>query len=376
VTRKRRLRSRRPRIVAQGAILVTAVCMALVTFPRSSVEQLYAEGVYPALRQVLTAVSSRTSLVLFDWLVVGGSLGILLWWGIGLVRLGGRGRLRVLAGLASSTVVGLATLYLVFLTTWGLNYRREALSSKLAYRQEFATSVALEELAEAAIGRLNTLFEETESSVWPQLGDLPDQLGLAFERAQRRLEVSRPARGTAPRRSLLTPYFRRAGIDGMVDPFFLQILVNDTVLPFERPFVTAHEWAHVAGFAHEGEANFVAWLTCLEGDERMQYSAWQYLVGRLLAAVSETARSELASQLGPGPRADYAAVRARLGHVVPVLGRNARRLNDRYLRANRVAGGVRSYAEVLLLAVGTELGRAYWPRSDTELPYNGVSESR
>ena len=362
--------------MVQAAVLVAAVSMALVPAPRPLVEQLYAAGVYPVLRQVLTAVSARTSLVLFDWLVMGGSLGILLWWSIRLARPGERGRLRVFAGLVGSTASGLAALYLVFLTTWGLNYRREGLSSKLAYRQELATPAALAELTEAAVGRLNTLFEETESSVWPQLGDLPHELGIAFERAQRRLDVRRPVRGIVPRRSLFTPYFRRAGVDGMVDPFSLQILVNDTVLPFERPFVTAHEWAHVAGFAHEGEANFVAWLTCLEGDARMQYSAWQYLVGRLLAVVSETVRAELAGRLGPGPRADYAAVRARLGRVMPVLSRNARRLNDRYLRANRVAGGVRSYAEVLQLVIGTELGRAYWPGSNTGLPYNGLSERR
>jgi hypothetical protein len=43
----------------------------------------------------------------------------------------------------------------------------------------------------------------------------------------------------------------------MTDPFFLETLVASDVLPFERPFLVAHEWSHLAGIADEGEANFV-----------------------------------------------------------------------------------------------------------------------
>lgn len=235
---------------------------------------------------------------------------------------------------------------------------------KLGYAESRVTAAALDELAASAVSHLNHLFEAVEARSWPQLEELPAELGPAFERVQRELGASRPAPAVVPRRSLLTPYFRRAGIDGMTDPFSLQVLVNDTLLPFERPFVTAHEWAHVAGYAHEAEANFVAWLTCLAGDERMQYSGWLNLVGRLLAAVPESSRAALGARLDPGPRADYAAIRARTSRVVPVIQRNARRLNDGYLRANRVAGGVRSYGEVLQLAVGTDLGRRRWPAGD------------
>ena len=73
-----------------------------------------------------------------------------------------------------------------------------------------------------------------------------------------------------PKRSLLGLYFRWAAIDGMTDPFFLEMIVNPDVLPVERPFVVAHEWAHLAGYAEESEANFVAWLTCAHGDARAQ----------------------------------------------------------------------------------------------------------
>lgn len=335
--------------------------MAVLPIPRSAVESAYSQGAYPVLRQLVTAATNRAPLVLFDWLLLGGAAAILGRIAWRLLRPGRQGRLRALGAVAGRLAVVAAAVYLVFLAAWGLNYRRETLAVKLGYAEHRVTATVLDELAATGVAHLNRLFEAIETRSWPQLEELPAHLGPAFERVQRELGAPRPASAVVPRRSLLTPYFRRAGIDGMTDPFSLQVLVNDTVLPFERPFVTAHEWAHVAGYAHEAEANFVAWLTCLEGDERMQYSGWLNLVGRLLGAVPESSREALGAQIGPGPLADYAAVRARTSRVVPVIQRSARRLNDGYLRANRVAGGVRSYGEVLQLVVGTDLGRRRWP---------------
>lgn len=341
-------------------ILGCAVAFALLPLPRSLVESVYSQRLYPLIRQTVTAVTRRADLPLFDVLLVGGILALLFWWFVSLRRAPRGRRLRELARVAGVTVVLAAGLYLTFLATWGLNYRREALATRLGYSAARVTTVEIEGLARVAIQRLNRAYDESEHATWPQLSELPGNLGQAFERAQRRLGVSSVTSGLVPQRSLLTPYFRRAGIDGMVDPFFLQVLLNDGVLPFERPFVTAHEWAHVAGFAHEAEANFVAWLTCLEGDERMRYAGWSFLVPRLVAALPADTQSQLWADVGSGPLADFAAVRARLSRAIPVVRQSARRVNDQYLRANRVASGVASYGEVLQLAVGTDLGRAQW----------------
>ena len=69
-----------------------------------------------------------------------------------------------------------------------------------------------------------------------------------------------------PEATLLGGYFHQAAIAGMTDPFFLETLIAPDLLDVERPFVIAHEWAHLAGYADESEANFVAWLTCRRGD--------------------------------------------------------------------------------------------------------------
>ena len=45
----------------------------------------------------------------------------------------------------------------------------------------------------------------------------------------------------------MTPFFTWTGVDGMINPLALESIVHPDLLPFERPFVLAHEWAHLAG---------------------------------------------------------------------------------------------------------------------------------
>jgi hypothetical protein len=144
----------------------------------------------------------------------------------------------------------------------------------------------------------------------------------------------------------------------MTDPFFLETLVASDLLPFERPFVIAHEWSHLAGFADEGEANFVGWLTCLRGAAPVQYSGWLSLYAELVGGLSRSARADVAARLEPGPRKDLRALADRLTrNVNPTVSAAGWRVYDQYLKANRVEDGSASYARVVRLALGTELGQ-------------------
>src|SRR5207342_3050756 len=124
-------------------------------------------------------------------------------------------------------------------------------------------------------------------------------LADAFADAARDAGVATPAVPGRPRRTLLDWYFRSAAVAGMTDPYFLETLIASDLLPFERPFVIAHEWSHLAGIADEGDANFLGWLTCLRGDAPQQYSGWLFLysevVGGFDAARARAAGAALAA---------------------------------------------------------------------------------
>ena len=166
-------------------------------------------------------------------------------------------------------MVTAAVVYLWFLLFWGLNYRRLPLEQKLDYDASRITRERA--LSSAASGRqVNALAPHAQRRRRRIDG------GRAVAALRAVLGALRRCRCSSRRRSdrCSTFYFRWAAIDGMTNPFFLEIIVNPDLLPSSGRSSLAHEWAHLAGYADESEANFVAWLTCLRGDARARYSGW------------------------------------------------------------------------------------------------------
>ncbi|MGH9255436.1 MAG: DUF3810 family protein, partial [Vicinamibacterales bacterium] len=179
---------------------------------------------------------------------------------------------------------------------------------------------------------------------------------------QRTLSDARPSEPGRLKRSLLGPYFRWTSVDGMINPFGLEVLVNPDLLPFERPFVAAHEWAHLAGYADESEASFVGWLTCLHADTPAQYSGWLALFWQVSGEVNPSERARITGALAAGPRGDIEASVARIRRGEwPWLRDAGWRLYDRYLKANRVEEGVRSYGAVVTLILRARFDDGWIP---------------
>ena len=336
------------------SVITLATVAILIPLPATWVEHFYSRRLYLVIQNIVTRLSGITRFALFDLLLAGAFVGLATWW-IREIRCATHGRRwHTVASMIFNTAALTAGVYLVFLAVWGLNYHREPLMTKLDYDQQRVTPEALIALTAEAIEHLNELHGQTRNTEWPSMSELSSRLEPAFAGVQARLGVLRTVVTSPPKATLLGAYFRWAGIDGMVSPFSLEVLINDTVLPFERPFVVAHEWAHLAGYANESEANFVGWLTCLNGDDGTRYSAWLFLMPHLLRHLTDEERNHMWSLMDDGPLTDLRAVATRFSQTVPFVRRNANRLYDWYLKVSRVDGGVRSYSMVVDLVLGTD----------------------
>ena len=327
--------------ICAGLAIIAAAALAVVPLPAPAVEQWYSRGAYPPLQALLTGASNRMPVALLDL----AAAGLLV---VAVVRLwraaGWRARLR---WLASRLVLASAIVYLLFLATWGLNYRRLPLEEKVDFDGARITRDALLRLADDAVVRTNARYQAAHARPL----DVPS-LERAFNDAVVVLGAPRPATIGIPKRSVLSAFFRRAAVDGMTDPWFLEIILNPDLLPVERPIVLAHEWAHLAGYAHESEANFVAWITCLRGDALAQYSASLATYEHALAALPREDR-RLVRPLDAGPRQDLRAIAERYRRASPLVRDASRELYDSYLKANRVQEGVAAYGAVVRLMLGT-----------------------
>jgi hypothetical protein len=321
--------------------------------PAPIVEAWYSRGFYPRLQALVTTASNVSPIALLD-LTVAAVL-------VALVALVAR-RARRDGGLAAAkrtlvtVVVGGAAIYLWFLLFWGVNYRRVPLELKLAYDASRVTREAAVTFGSLAVEQVNALQAGSVA-----VGAGTEGLWYAFASAEAALGGTSHAMLGRPKRSLAQWYFRKAAIDGMTNPFHLEIILHPDLLPFEKPFVVAHEWAHLAGYADESEANFVAWLACINGSPADRYSGWLSAYEHLAASLGRDDRQRLRSRLSPAVVADLAAARARIARASPAVTTAARSAYDTYLRANRVDEGIASYHLVVRLMLGTSYGADWKP---------------
>lgn len=346
----------------EAGVTILAVVAAFAQVPRALVERWYSTGLYPFVQHVLTPVSNLLPFAWFDILVIAAVAPAVF----ALTR-AGRGAWRARRPAILLTTLGhfaavAAGLYLVFLILWGFNYRRIPMEERLVLDRGAPSSDAVVQLGLEAVRHVNELYTPAHAIGWVTDQRRNASLRQAFDRVQRSLSDATPAVPGRLKRTAFGPYFRWTGVDGMVNPYALEVLANPDLLLFERPFVAAHEWSHLAGYADESEANFVAWLATIRADVPTQYSGWLFLFWQINGEVGADGRATLGAALAPGPRADVNAVVERLQRgQLPQLRTASWLVYDRYLKANRVEEGIRSYGAVVTLILRARFDEGWTP---------------
>ena len=355
----------------EAGVSVLAVVAACVEVPRALVEHWYSTGLYPLLQHVLTPVSNLLPFAWFDVMLTTAVAGALF----ALIRAGRRAwrarRPAILLSTVGSVVAVAATLYLAFLILWGFNYRRIPMEERLVLDRGAPATGAVVQLGLEAAKHLDALHAPAHAVGWVSDQRQNAPLRQAFERVQQSLSDAPPAVPGRLKRTAFGPYFRWTGVDGMVNPWALEVLANPDLLPFERAFVAAHEWSHLAGYADESEANFVGWLSCIRADAPTQYSGWLYLFWQINGEVGSEGRATLGAALAPGPRADLNAIVERLQRgQLPQLRNASWLVYDQYLKANRVEEGIRSYGAVVTLLLRARFDEGWTPVRSVSPPVN------
>jgi hypothetical protein len=349
--------------VAFGIVMVgLAALAAFAPIDATLVERWYSTGLYPYIQQVMTPVSNLVPFALLDVLapLAFGAVIVMLVRAFLVARRTKTWRPIFSAG--ARFVVGGALIYLIFLAVWGLNYRRVSMTERLVLDRTTASSQVILELGRTSVEQLNRLHSPAHADGWRTSPWREHRMRNAFSSVLGRLSDATPAVPGRMKSSILGPYFRWSSVDGMINPFGLEAIANPDLLPFEVPFVAAHEWAHLAGYADESEASFVGFLTCIRAAAPAAYSGWLFLYWQINSEVGSDDRRQLAAMLDEGPRRDVAAIieRMRKGQV-PLLRDAGWRVYDQYLEANRVEEGVRSYGLVLTLLARTRFEDGWIP---------------
>jgi hypothetical protein len=221
------------------------------------------------------------------------------------------------------------------------------------------TTASLRALAVRATSEVNRAYSAAHHDGFPAADDMPPALVAALHEIDRRLGRPRHTVPGRPKLTLLAPFFRASGVDGMHAPFLLETLLNPDLTPPERPAVLAHEWAHMAGYAPEDDASFVGLLAALRADTGSKYSAWLVLFEQSVGQLPRPEQRDFVARLEPGPQADRDAISRRLEARVETVAQVSWQTYDHYLKSQGVDEGVASYSRVVQLLLGS--GAIDWP---------------
>jgi hypothetical protein len=335
------------RALALDAVaVVLAWAVSSAPLPRGWVENGYANGAFAAMNRALVPLTNAVPFAVGDLEIVVVLIALVVWW-VRAVRRAPRGRKLRAAGLLLAHTLGFAALALViFELSWGLNYRRLTVVQRIDYSEARVTDAAVARFSERIVATLN----ENVAAAHAESLDRA-KLRAAYEPVVERLGDRWPVAVTDAKTTIIEPYYEAAGIGGQYSPFSFETMLNASFLPFEVPRALAHEWAHAGGFTDEGDANYIGTLACLRSDDPLiRYSGAFWTYGDL--PESERRRLKLDRRV----IADFQASRERfLRNYKPQIFALQWRFYDRFLRANRVRGGVASYGFFLKLLVGTPL---------------------
>jgi hypothetical protein len=234
--------------------------------------------------------------------------------------------------------------------------------------------VELERLCEELLDHVNKLYEKTHGgTAWmtfpPDFADVDQELDACYARVTARLELA-PEFGTAraPAKPIQASFIMsHLMLAGFYFPWTAEANYNNEIPVWQRVHSMAHEKAHQRGITSEDEANFFGTLACLASENSyIQYCGYLFAQRQLLTRlyqIDQEIGQALVKKRSAGVQADVDEAREFWKAHAGLLGEASNAINDQFLKANRVKGGIKSYGlsrNLLVLFSRTNKGSLIW----------------
>ena len=273
------------------------------------------------------------------------------------VRRSMRAGVRYLVGLSSVV----AYMFAMFVVTTAVAYNGSTLASKLGLADE---PVSVDELVTAAEYMIEKMdaelgdieFNYGQSSVMPySLGEMNQKLLDAYDSLSDKYDFI-PRLYSRVKPVALSEAMTYTHMSGMYTYYTGEANLNINFPDYNLPYTAAHELAHQRGILPENEANFVAFLVCIESDDQyIRYSGYmnmyEYINSALYSADYETFAAVYQTLDVRAVYEMYAYNDFFEKYQDNAAADISSALNDTYLKAQGQTEGEKSYGMVVDLAV-------------------------
>jgi len=340
-------------------IILTQISTLLPNY----IESIYSSFFYKLIANILSAITGFLPFSLAELIVVS-FFTFVLWYILKTIFTlckSKNKRLSILKNTVLNVLATLGVIYFSFQVLWGFNYQRLTLDKIFQLEIRKSSSRELAKLCERLIDNSNTLRTKLKENQYGIM-ELPytqkamlKTAHLGYDNASLKYPKLKGNYGI-PKGILLSIPMCYTGITGFYFPFTNEANVNMAETDSFLPFTTTHEMAHQRGFAKEDEANFIAYIACINHpDINFQYSgaltALSYSFNALQKSDAENYK-ELISTCGIGVLND---LKYNQDFWKPYSGPVEKindKINDTYLKSQNQQSGTKSYGAMvdLLLA--------------------------
>lgn len=340
-------------ILSAVLLIVTGLAMAAAAFVPELFFSFYTDFSRQAM-DVIAGVTGQLPFALWEWLAVV----IVLMTLYDLVK--HRKPLSWLAGVVATV----CTFILVFMGLWGLNYFAPSVAERTGMPVE---TYSVQTLQEATLYMARQAEYAAEQVQRDENGRMTADFDAWAQSASEGYDVLAQnniffAGSRAPVKKLLSSrLFSHMGFTGIFVPFTAECNVNAETDPAALPFTMCHELAHRLTVAREDEANFSAFLACINhSDPDFQYSGWYSAYLYTYNALFEADRAAalvVKDSISQTLRRDIDATNAHYAQFDSPVQEAAQKVNDVYLKTVGDEDGAESYGRAADLLVAWYLSK-------------------
>ena len=335
--------------------LISLLLRWVASLVPETTEIIYSRSVFPYIRQLLDMTVARFSFPTF-YLFLAGVFLVLILFIFRLIEKKGWKSKSIYSIRSLGNFLGIMVVFFHFL--WGFNYQRIPIIQQLSL---LPMPLSQEQLYQEIQHTQNTL-NAIRSQITKDTAAIEETIPYAeLERVVRKeIKAGLPLLGLnnigQPRTKEFLPsgFLRRMGILGIYFPFTGESYIDPTLHELEKPFTVAHEMTHSFGITNEGEANFVSWVICTRSENPLlQYAANFQLLRYQLNDLYRIKREyywQVFDSMAPGLRNDLVSIIQNSQEIKPISQAISRRSNDLFLKSQGVEAGVKSYAQLPMLA--------------------------
>ena len=338
-------------------IFVLSLIILILALKNSSFADFFNQKISATLRIILAYLTNLAPFSIAEFFIL--MLPVVLFVVIGYAI---RHKIKSWRSVFSYTVSLLSAASLIFslfVFVYGTGYHTPQLDEKLSLSQE--ESISAEELAQTAeilIDDMNQClwlisYEANGASIMPySLAEMNDKLIKAYDSLEKKYDFIQSYHSKI-KPVLLSVPMSYAHFTGFYTFFTGETNLNVDFPDYTLPFTAAHELAHGRGIARENEANFIAFLACMEStDNYIRYCGLLNMYEYIDSEDEKPLYRRVTNLLDNRVKGELNAFsqffeKYRNSQISEVSGA----INDTFLKVNGSEEGEKSYGLVVNLTV-------------------------